>query len=139
MAVSSSTKYPLGSPQEHILMCESHELPIDVICEDCDEFICGDCAKSNHRDHNWKTLTTAAKKRRRGLLKFLEKIEEEDLPGIEENIAKASKKIIENKEECDSGIKKLQKHFDVIMAKLLEIKKRHEETLRDNLVKRMIN
>ena len=28
-------EYPLGTPQEHTLMCEKHDLmPIDVTCED---------------------------------------------------------------------------------------------------------
>ncbi|XP_062569487.1 uncharacterized protein LOC134231542 [Saccostrea cucullata] len=136
MAANSTKKYTLGSPQEHILMRESHDSPIDVICEDCDEFICGDCAKSNHRDHNWKTLTTAATQRRRGLLLFLKKIKEENLPGIEEKIKKIPQQITENKEFCDSEIKKVQKHYDEIMARLTVIKKRHGETLMENLVRK---
>ncbi|XP_062576216.1 uncharacterized protein LOC134238109 [Saccostrea cucullata] len=136
MAVSVSKKYPLGSPQEHIVMCESHDLPIDVICEECEEFICGDCAKTNHRDHNWKTLSTAATQRRRNLLKFLRTIKEEDLSGIEEKNEKVTKQIAENIALCDYEIKKLQKHVDEIMARLTEIKKFHKKTLRDNLVKK---
>ncbi|XP_062602212.1 uncharacterized protein LOC134263865 [Saccostrea cucullata] len=133
---ASKPKFPLGSPQEHIVMCDTHDLPIDVICEDCAEFICGNCAKSNHRDHNWKTLTTAATQRRRGMLKFLRKIKEEDLPGIDEKNEKVKKQITENKALCDSETKKLQKHVDEIMARLTEIKKCHEKILRDNLVKK---
>ena len=39
-------EYPLGTPQEHALMCEKHALvPIDITCEDCEEFICSKCAK----------------------------------------------------------------------------------------------
>ncbi|XP_062576218.1 uncharacterized protein LOC134238111 [Saccostrea cucullata] len=136
MAARTTKKPPLGSPQEHIVMCETHDSPIDVICEDCDEFICGDCAKSDHRDHNWKTLTTAAIQMRRGLFKFLKKIKEEDLSGIDEKMEKVSKQITKNEEQCDSEIKKLQKHCDEIMAKLTEIRKQHEQTLRGDLVKK---
>ncbi|XP_062619771.1 uncharacterized protein LOC134281296 [Saccostrea cucullata] len=136
MAVSVSKKYPLGSPQEHIVMCESHDLPIDVICEDCEEFICGKCAKTDHRDHEWETLSTAATQRRRNLLKFLRTIKEEDLSGIEEKNEKVTKQIAENIALCDYEIKKLQKHVDEIMARLTEIKKFHKKTLRDNLVKK---
>ncbi|XP_062604150.1 uncharacterized protein LOC134265969 [Saccostrea cucullata] len=134
MAARTTKKYPLGSPQEHIVMCDTHDSPIDVICEDCDEFICGDCAKSNHRDHNWKTLTTAATKRRRELLTLLTKIRRENLPGIDGKIKNVSNQVTENREVCDSEIKKLQKHCDEIMARMIKIKKRHEKTLRDNLV-----
>ncbi|XP_061170953.1 uncharacterized protein LOC133180441 [Saccostrea echinata] len=130
---ASKPKHPLGSPQEHIEMCKTHDLPIDVICEDCDEFICGKCAKTDHRDHEWSTIPTAASQKRRGLLNFLKKIKEEDLPGIEEKIEKMSKQITENEELCDSEIKKLQKHYDEIITSLSEIKKRNERRLRDHL------
>ncbi|XP_062575306.1 uncharacterized protein LOC134237218 [Saccostrea cucullata] len=133
---ANEKEYPLGSPIGHIEMCESHELPIDIICEDCDEFICGKCAKTDHKDHNWKTLTMAATERKRGLIKFLKKIKEEDLPGIDLKKEKISKQITENKELCDSEVKELQKHCNEIITRLTEIKTRHEKTLRDDLVKK---
>ncbi|XP_062612413.1 tripartite motif-containing 13-like, partial [Saccostrea cucullata] len=130
---ASKPQYPLGSPQEHIEMCKTHDLPIDVICEECDEFICGKCAKTVHKDHEWNTLPTASTQRRRDLLEFLTKIKEGDLPGINKKLEKVSKQITENKEVCDSEIKKLQKHVDEIMARLNEIRKKNEQRLRDNL------
>ncbi|XP_062572803.1 uncharacterized protein LOC134234772 [Saccostrea cucullata] len=136
MAANTTKKYPLGSPQEHIEMCGTHELPIDMICEDCDEFICGDCAKSNHRDHNWKTISTAATQRRRGLLKFLKKIKEENLHTLAEKLKKIPRQITENKQLCDSEIKRLQKHYEDIIARLTEIRIRHEKTMKDNLIKK---
>ncbi|XP_062620542.1 tripartite motif-containing protein 26-like [Saccostrea cucullata] len=133
MAENNPEEYPLGSPLVHIKMCESHELQIDIICEDCAEFICVTCAKTDHRDHDWNTLTTAATQRRRGLLKFLKKIKEEDLPGIDEKMEKISQQMTENKELCDTEIKRLhgQQHVDEIMAR-----KHHKQTLRNNLVKK---
>ncbi|XP_061178363.1 uncharacterized protein LOC133187004 [Saccostrea echinata] len=129
-------KYSLGSPQEHIEMCKIHDLPIDVICEDCDEFICGKCAKTDHRDHDWNTLFTAASQKRRGLLKFLTKIKEKDLPGIDGKIEKMSNQISEKEKLCETEIKKLQKHYDEIISKLSEIKEHMEQQLRDNLKKK---
>ncbi|XP_061185001.1 uncharacterized protein LOC133193016 [Saccostrea echinata] len=133
MAESFSNEYPLGSPLAHIKMCVYHGLRIDIICEDCDEFICSKCAKTDHRDHEWNTLSTAATKWRRDLLTLLTKIKEEDLPGIDEKI---SKQITENKELCDSEIKKVEKHYDEMMARMTEIKKRNEKSLKDNLVRK---
>ncbi|XP_062570730.1 uncharacterized protein LOC134232766 [Saccostrea cucullata] len=130
---ASKPKYPLGSPQEHIEMCETHDLPIDVICEDCDEFNCSKCTKTDHRDHEWSTIPKAAIQMRRNLITFLTKIKEEDLPGIDEKVEKVSKQIIENNGMCDTKIKKLQKHADEIMARLTEIRKQNERRLRDNL------
>ncbi|XP_062574109.1 uncharacterized protein LOC134235950 [Saccostrea cucullata] len=107
-----------------------------MVCEDCDEFICVECAITDHRDHDPKTLPTAATERRRSLLKFLKRVKEEDLFETEKKIERIPKQIKENKELCDSEIKKLQRHCDEIMARLTEIRNRHEQTIRDNLVKK---
>ncbi|XP_061194805.1 E3 ubiquitin-protein ligase TRIM45-like [Saccostrea echinata] len=136
MAASDLKEYPLGSPLVLIKNCETHDLPIDITCEECDEFICAECAKTDHRDHDWKTLSTAATEKRKGLLTFLKKIKEDDLPRVDAKIEKISQQITENKQLCDSEIKKLQKHFDEIMAIMTDIKKCHEKTLKDNLVQK---
>ncbi|XP_061185000.1 tripartite motif-containing protein 75-like [Saccostrea echinata] len=136
MTESFSKEYLMGSPLEDNKMCETHDLPINTICEDCDKFICNKCAKTDHRDHEWKSLSTAATEKRRGLLKYLTKIKEEDLPGIDEKIEKISQKIIENNELCDSEIKGLHKHCEALLARLVKILQRHERTLKDNLVKK---
>lgn len=60
-----SPKYQLGS----IPMCQKHNLNIDITCADCDEFICSQCAKTGHNDHDWKTIPTAGIHRRRELNK----------------------------------------------------------------------
>ncbi|XP_062611660.1 E3 ubiquitin-protein ligase TRIM39-like [Saccostrea cucullata] len=132
---ASKPKYQLGSPQEHIEMCKTHHLPIDMMCEDCDEFICGKCAKTDHKDHEWYTIPAAATQRRRGLLKFLKKVKDDDLPVADKKIEKIPQQIKENKELCDSEIQKLQKHFDEVMARLTIIKKDQEQQFRDNLKK----
>lgn len=51
----------LGSPQVHIQMCEKHDLTIDMICEDCEEFICSQCAKTAQKDNDWKTINIAGR------------------------------------------------------------------------------
>ncbi|XP_061169479.1 uncharacterized protein LOC133178803 [Saccostrea echinata] len=130
---ASKSKYPLGSPQEHIQMCQKHDFPIDMVCEDCDVFICSTCAKSDHNGHNWVTQATAAIHRKRELLKYLRKIKKEQLPAIDEKILK---KKTENEGTYDSLIKKVQKQFDEIVARLTEIKKSIEEALKGELGKK---
>ena len=127
-------EYPLGTPQEHVLMCEKHALmPIDVTCEDCEEFICSKCAKEDHKDHEWITISTAATLRTRGLLKAMTKIEEEDIQQIDEQIQEASQQIDKNKRRCETEIERIQAHYDAILEKLEKMKQRHEKTLRDSL------
>lgn len=91
MATSDPT-YPLElvCAQEHIPMCKKHSLIIDITCEDCDEFICSQCAKTNHKDHDWTTIFTARIKKRRELKKTLSKIKEKDVKEIYEEIQKKS-------------------------------------------------
>ena len=127
-------EFPLGTPQEHALMCEKHTLmPIDVTCEDCEAFICSKCAKEDHKDHDWITISTAATLRTRGLMKSLRKIEEEDIQKLDEKIQRASQQMEENKKRCENEVSKLQKHYDAIIEKLHKIKEKHEKILKENL------
>nr|XP_022336024.1 uncharacterized protein LOC111132500 [Crassostrea virginica] len=127
-------EFPLGTPQEHALICEKHDLrPIDVTCEDCEEFICSKCAKEDHKDHDWDTISTAATIRTRGLLKAMTKIEEKDIQQIDEHIQKASQQMEENKKRYESQVLKLQKHYDAMVEMLDKIKKKREKILRDSL------
>ena len=115
-------------------MCEKHALmPIDVTCEDCEEFICSKCVKEDHKDHDWITISTASTLRTRGLLKAMTKIEEEDIKQIDEKIQRASQQMDENKKRCKTEIERIQAHYDAILEKIERIKQRHEKTLRDSL------
>uniref|UniRef100_A0A8W8IJK5 ceramidase n=1 Tax=Magallana gigas TaxID=29159 RepID=A0A8W8IJK5_MAGGI len=82
--VTRAPEYPLGSAQVHIQMCEKHDLRIDMTCEDCDEFICSQCAKTDHKDHDWKTIPASGSQRRRELNEVLSKIKEEDVKEMDE-------------------------------------------------------
>lgn len=82
--------------QEHVLICEEHTLHVDIECEDCEKFICSKCAKTDHRDHDWNTIATAAILIRRDLTNRLCKIEDEDVKEIYEEIQKVSMQIDEN-------------------------------------------
>lgn len=128
-----SSKYPLGSPQEHIPMCEKHNMNIDITCEDCDKFICSQCAKTDHKDHDWKTIPTAGKLRRGELKKTLGKIKEKDVKTIEEKIRNEFKQFEENQKRFDSEVLKLQKHYDLIVLQIVEIRKNIETKLREGL------
>ena len=42
-----------------------------------------------------------------------------------------SQQIEENNERCETEVLRLQRHYDAIVKKLFEMKKKHEKTLRD--------
>ncbi|XP_078336962.1 uncharacterized protein LOC144626562 [Crassostrea virginica] len=133
-------EYPLGTPKEHALICEKHDLmPIDVTCEDCEEFICSKCAKEDHKDHNWDTISTAATLSTRGLLKAMTKIEEKDIQQIDEHIQKASQEMEVNKKKYKSEVLKLQKHYDAMVETLDKIKKKQEKIMRDSLERKNVD
>ncbi|XP_061194734.1 uncharacterized protein LOC133202878 [Saccostrea echinata] len=133
---ASKVKYPLGSPQEHIPMCEAHSLPLHLICEDCDEFICAVCAKIAHKDHDWNPLSTSASQIRKGLSQLFRRIKEDELPRIDAKMEKMLKQIAKNEKRHECEIKRLQKHWNELMSRLAEIKERQEQTLKDNLSKK---
>ncbi|XP_061170954.1 uncharacterized protein LOC133180442 [Saccostrea echinata] len=135
MAVSKP-KYSPGSPQEHIKTCGFHDLLIDIICEDCDRFICAKCAKTDHRDHDWNTISSEASEMRRGLVRYLKKLSEEEIPQIDQKIDDISKQITENENICDFQIESLGEHCKEIIANIEETKQNHEQALRDNLTKK---
>ena len=126
--------YLLGSPQVDVLECQKHKLMIDMTCEDCEVFICSTCAKKSHRKHNWRPISTAATLIKRGLKGSLENIEKTYIVQLDEDILKASQQIDENTKLCELEVSKLQYHYDAIVKKLEEIKKKHEEILKDSLV-----
>jgi hypothetical protein len=132
----SKPKSKFGTPQEHIPTCDKHGELIDMVCEDCDEFICTDCAKTDHKDHNWVTIVKAASQRKRQLLGFIKTIKDEKVPKIDRKIENASIKLKEIERQSDNEIRKLGKHFDEIVWRLTEIKARDEKTLRDQFNER---
>lgn len=121
---------PLAIAQEHIPMCEKHSLYIDMTCEDCDKFICAQCAKSDHREHDWNTITTAGSLRRKNLKKILTKVKEKDMKEMDEKVRKACKQMKDNQKCCEFEVSKLQKQYNAIGLKLDEIKNNYEKILK---------
>lgn len=77
----------------HIPICENH-LKIDIIFEDCDEFICSQGAKTDHKDPDWNTILTAGSLRSRELKKPLGTVMEGDAKKRDEG-----KKVIKQMEK----------------------------------------
>ncbi|XP_062597511.1 uncharacterized protein LOC134258927 [Saccostrea cucullata] len=129
------TKYPLGSPLQHVKICEEHDSIIDILCEECYAFICSICARLNHNGHNWVTQATAALQRRRGIHEYLHNVKEEKISKLDEEMQKMVSQMEENESMCDTQVKDLQRHYDDIILKLTDIKKNQEDVLKDNLRK----
>lgn len=77
-----------------------------MTCEECDEFICSQCAKTDHKNHNWKTIPTAGIQKRKELKKTLSTTKEEVVKDMDEKIQKAGKLIEDNRKCCDSKVSK---------------------------------
>ena len=128
-------EYPFGTPQEHALICEKHNsMPIDIICEDCEDFICSKCVKEDHKDHNWDTITSAATVKTRGLLNSLNKVEKEFISRLDEKIRKLNENMKENEKNCNTEVLRNRRHLNTMVKKIYETRKLHEKQLRDSLV-----
>lgn len=110
--------YPFGSAQKHIPICEKHDLTKDITCEDCGEFICSECARTYHKDHDLKTISEAGMQWRREL--NVSKVKEEDVKKMEEKTQKVDKKRKDNHKYC--AFNRPIDHFEV-MSKLNKIRK----------------
>lgn len=123
----------LQTLQEHTEICERHEMTIDLTCDDCEEFLCSECIKEGHRDHDWKTISTAATLKIRGLFQSMLKIEKEDIQLLDEKIHKLSTEMENNKILCETEVLNLKIHCDKIVDKVDEIKEQEVQRMKDNL------
>ena len=125
----------LRTPQEHELFCKKHiSMPIDIICEDCEVFICSKCVKEDHKDHEWDTIASAATVKTRGLLTSLNKVEKDFIKQLDEQIHKVNKKMKENEIKFNTEVLRSRTHRYAMVKKINEIGKQHEKQLRDGLV-----
>lgn len=119
--------------QEQILMCQKHDKPTDISCEDCENVICSTCVKEEHRDHDWNTLSTAAVVKRKTLSQFIENIENDYIAILNEKIQSARKEIKENEERCDTEVSRVYKTRDKIAEKIDILRKEQETAMRSKL------
>lgn len=123
-------KFSVETLQEHATICEKHELTIDLTCEDCEEFLCTKCIKEDHRIHDWKTISTAATLKTRGLIQSMLKIEKEDIQLLDEKIHKISTEIEDNKLLCKAEVSNLKIHCDEIVENVDEIKEKEVQIMK---------
>lgn len=79
-------------------MCIKHQLRLDIVCEDCDEFICSQYAKKDHKDHDWKTKPTTVILRRREQRRLFLK--------IRKKICKRLKRVYSRKTNKNAEVRK---------------------------------
>lgn len=60
-------------------MCEKYFLRKDIICDDCDEFICKKCVKIDYMDYDWIIIFIVVSIKRRDLKMFIKKMKENEL------------------------------------------------------------
>lgn len=89
--------------------------------------------KTDHKDHEWRTIITTGIQKRKELKKNLSKIREKDVKEMDKKIQKAAKLMDDNQKCWESELSKLQKHYDEIVAKFDKNKKIIESKLRENI------
>ena len=54
--------------------CTEHERPLDFYCETCDEFICLNCSKESHQQHQYDSASKGFEKNKREIKSCLEPV-----------------------------------------------------------------
>ncbi|XP_062604757.1 uncharacterized protein LOC134266550 [Saccostrea cucullata] len=116
MAEYDSVEFRFGSPQVSVPQCEKHSEIENLFCNDCDELICTDCAKTEHRNHDWNTVRKASTKKKSRLSGICLEIKDEELPNIAKQIEKIDSMVKQNIADRDGEISKLECHYREILS-----------------------
>lgn len=131
MAEKENTLFD-GTAQVDIKKCEEHNLPLELSCESCEVFVCSTCVKTQHKDHDWQTIATAARIKRKEILESTKNMQEK-IDQLDEVIQCTSKQSEENSNKCKIQVLNLQKHHDAIVKKVNELKEMRETLLNNCL------
>lgn len=117
----SEVKFKFGSAQVVVPTCEKHnEQCNNFFCSDCDEFICIECAKSYHCQHDWNTVQNVSRQKMSRFSRTTrsQEIKDKHIPKLEGELEKIDSVMQQNREHRDSEIVKLKTHFKNIVSHL---------------------
>ncbi|XP_061164985.1 uncharacterized protein LOC133173936 [Saccostrea echinata] len=136
MAEYDSVEVRFGSPQVCVTICKKHSEIQSFFCNDCDEFICTDCAKTDHRSHDWNTVRKASTKRKSRLSGICLEIRDEELPNIAKQIEKIDSMVKQNLADRDGEISKLEAHSRDIVSEFTKCVEESKKVLESGVEKK---
>lgn len=108
--------------QDVVPTCETHyEQCNNFFCNDCDKFICIECAKKDHREHDWNTVRNISKQRKSDLSRKSQEIREGHLPKLTEKMAKIDSLVEQNLAYRDAELSRLETHYRNIVTSLTQV------------------
>ena len=108
-------------PKSKAMMCREHDIELLFYCETCDQLACMYCTVKDHNGHNHDTVKKMVNKHRQELEKITAPVEEmiRGLSNTHGSIEKMRKKI---RQQGDEVNKKIDRHYDGVIQKLMEQK-----------------
>ena len=110
----ANTAYQL--PKGDVSMkCSSHDKPLDIYCETCEELVCQHCTVRIHKDHDYDVVNDAYSKHRQSL--------EDSLQPLKKQIIRASEGLaglMERREEITRQGEKVKKEIDATIQQIIE-------------------
>ena len=110
----ANTAYQL--PKGDVSMkCSSHDKPLDIYCETCEELVCQHCTVRIHKDHDYDVVSDAYSKHRQALEDSLQPLKKQ-IVRVTEGLAG----LIERREEITRQGEEVKKEIDATIQQIIE-------------------
>ena len=123
----ANTAYQL--PKGDVSMkCSSHDKPLDIYCETCEELVCQHCTVRIHKDHDYDVVSDAYSKQQQAL--------EDSLQPLKKQIVRASvglAGLIERREEITRQGEVVKKEIDTTIQEIIEQVQERGRKLREEV------
>ena len=123
----ANTAYQL--PKGDVSMkCSSHDKPLDIYCETCEELVCQHCTVRIHKDHDYDVVSDAYVKHRQALEDCLQPLKKQ-IVRVSEGLAE----LIERREEITRQGEEVKKKIDASIQQIIEQVKERGRKLREEV------
>ena len=113
--------------QDQAMACTSHNKPLEIFCETCQQLICHDCTVRKHRDHNFDLVTDTYPQHKDTIVQCsLQPLNQEfhRLVAAKQALTNRRNEIAQNAEETNEEIHQtitqIKIHFDEMEKKLTQ-------------------
>ena len=123
----ANTAYQL--PKGDVSMkCSSHDKPLDIYCETCEELVCQHCTVRIHKDHDYDVVSDAYSKQQQAL--------EDSLQPLKKQIMRVSEGLaglIERREEITRQGEEVKAEIDATTQEIIEQVQERGRKLREEV------
>ena len=128
------TYIQMNKPQQS---CSNHEKLLDIFCETCDQVICLQCTKQNHKNHDWDSVTESYHKDCNELERSLAPVKEkvEAIKNVLTAMTEKKNEITEQSEAVKQEIRVMEEEMISAIRESARQLTREVETVTDGKLK----